>query len=1100
MASSLAWFCDEYGSLDRIFEDQASYVSDWGKKSLIIHSDSTGNFLIHLVVKKSLIMHSYSIVCYFSFLQTLEDSWLAPDFVLSILSFVPQQLLPSVGFKVFIQPLAIIWPNFSSMLLQHARSASALSALHMVGLTCGEALWIQSFHESILRGEDVSEMESPKTKSTPPASSPSFPAPDSTSAFVSAAGNGSTNDTLISMDVGSADSVLPAATAEETNKIPITIAESTATGELRLNEFGFSVDTVELCNFLYREFGLHEKERQPRVLKALIQGTTLLANELYSTDHHFLLELIQNADDNFYDESVIPRLRITLTDTSLEFSNNERGFRNQDVQSLSNLGGSTKKKGSTTTIGHKGIGFKSVFSETSRPQVHSRGFHFHFDSKDIELPFLLPRPVKVPEGWSEKNETKILLPFAEFPPSHSPIKDVSPYSRISQLLNQRCPAITLLFLHKLRQIEIKFEKSQRLTRMERIDGLPKAADGAPLELDPNSVMASPFSALPTEILERFQVTAKSSVSSLVTSTTSFDAITVKSQSFLLFSETIAVPEHIRNMMKEKYTRPDTVDLSIAFPWRNDRDVSQLEWQDLEVFAFLPVRSYGFPFVVQSSFDLTSSRESLDERMEWNKFLVSKLAKLIADAVLLTCFSIKNRILEKQRVISEAVSEEKKEAESLLGLDLALQAEEDFAPAKAGKSKAKKAKAESTALQLITSDRSAAAVDWLDEAAVFDFQEIFSKLPLPSRLQGALFRPVPQDLCSLLKDMPCIPSIQGQFLTPGNILFWPSSIDAFPKAAAEECQQEMNFLLQQLNLSLIHPRVSHGLSEESCKVLGIKTLSKELLLELLQRSCDAGDGSSGNESSASKPSNHSYGRLAWRVWVISLILSLPSSGSGGQLADLEKIAFVPLLNGPNVTAYGVNPCFFPNEQILPLVNGTGVESMLRVVDPIFSNWVAAFALEGRLSRQLVSCKSDRFYDVCIGKLRLPDLPIESYPILLSLALNIRKIVAPSSPLSKFANIHVLLSNETVKKAPLNEVHIWKGSEADLITSFIPASADKFLRIHPKYVKLLRDDLQVNNCLILFLIRISSYVLYDVTYFMCYMLLLMCCYLFHVYSNV
>jgi hypothetical protein len=39
---------------------------------------------------------------------------------------------------------------------------------------------------------------------------------------------------------------------------------------------------------------------------------------------------------------------------------------------------------------------------------------------------------------------------------------------------------------------------------------------------------------------------------------------------------------------------------------------------------------------------------------------------------------------------------------------------------------------------------------LDDAAVLDLQQIFTKLPLPSKLQGTLFRPVPIDLQLLLK--------------------------------------------------------------------------------------------------------------------------------------------------------------------------------------------------------------------------------------------------------------------------------------------------------------------------------------------------------------
>ena len=73
-----------------------------------------------------------------------------------------------------------------------------------------------------------------------------------------------------------------------------------------------------------------------------------------------------------------------MTDSTLVFTNNEVGVREEDVRSLSTVNGSTKVKGSGA-IGKKGIGFKSVFAVTSRPIVRSRAFHFYFDSNDADM-------------------------------------------------------------------------------------------------------------------------------------------------------------------------------------------------------------------------------------------------------------------------------------------------------------------------------------------------------------------------------------------------------------------------------------------------------------------------------------------------------------------------------------------------------------------------------------------------------------------------------------------------------------------------------------------------------------------------------------------
>nr|GFA12935.1 histidine kinase-, DNA gyrase B-, and HSP90-like ATPase family protein [Tanacetum cinerariifolium] len=76
---------------------------------------------------------------------------------------------------------------------------------------------------------------------------------------------------------------------------------------------------------------------------------------------HFLLELVQNADDNVYPCDVEPTLTFILQEASVIVLNNERGFSAENIKALCDVGNSTKKEPSAGYIGKKGIGFKSVF-------------------------------------------------------------------------------------------------------------------------------------------------------------------------------------------------------------------------------------------------------------------------------------------------------------------------------------------------------------------------------------------------------------------------------------------------------------------------------------------------------------------------------------------------------------------------------------------------------------------------------------------------------------------------------------------------------------------------------------------------------------------
>lgn len=59
------------------------------------------------------------------------------------------------------------------------------------------------------------------------------------------------------------------------------------------------------------------------------------------------------------------------------------------------------------------------------------------------------------------------------------------------------------------------------------------------------------------------------------------------------------------------------------------------FQDLDqqqVFAFLPLRSYGFRFIVQGDFELPSSREDVNSDSPWNQWLREEIPSLFMTAL------------------------------------------------------------------------------------------------------------------------------------------------------------------------------------------------------------------------------------------------------------------------------------------------------------------------------------------------------------------------------------------------------------------------------------------------------------------------------------
>lgn len=62
-----------------------------------------------------------------------------------------------------------------------------------------------------------------------------------------------------------------------------------------------------------------------------------LSKNIYKKDSHFIMELIQNADDNEYKFGVKPFLKIAQDSYRMIFQNNEIGFNQNNVDSICNI-------------------------------------------------------------------------------------------------------------------------------------------------------------------------------------------------------------------------------------------------------------------------------------------------------------------------------------------------------------------------------------------------------------------------------------------------------------------------------------------------------------------------------------------------------------------------------------------------------------------------------------------------------------------------------------------------------------------------------------------------------------------------------------------
>ncbi|KAL1208319.1 Protein NO VEIN [Cardamine amara subsp. amara] len=315
-----------------------------------------------------------------------------------------------------------------------------------------------------------------------------------------------------------------------------------------------------------------------------------LSQELYSQDSHFILELVQNADDNKYPEHVEPTLTFILQKTGIVVLNNECGFMPENIRALCDVGQSTKK-GSGGYIGKKGIGFKSVFRVSDAPEIHSNGFHFKFDISEGQIGYILPTVVPPHDIESltsmlsghalqpkdAKWNTCITLPFRTIDSERTTVNHIEP------MFSDLHPSL-LLFLHRL----------QCIVYRNMLD---------------NSLLVM-----------RKEVMSKNIVK-----------VSCGENSMTWF----VASEKLKAAIIRDGAQITEISIGFTLDMLEDGTYRSCMIQE-PVFAFLPLRTYGLKFIIQGDFILTSSREDVDEDSPWNQWLLSEFPGLFVGALRSFC--------------------------------------------------------------------------------------------------------------------------------------------------------------------------------------------------------------------------------------------------------------------------------------------------------------------------------------------------------------------------------------------------------------------------------------------------------------------------------
>ncbi|MEM7151880.1 MAG: hypothetical protein AAF799_03515 [Myxococcota bacterium] len=325
--------------------------------------------------------------------------------------------------------------------------------------------------------------------------------------------------------------------------------------------------TAEALHETLKQLARRTLEVLGQAPKAVSQANAeeLLSKRVYTDPGHFLVELLQNAED-----AGARTFRLRFGPRRIEVWHDGKPFDTRDVVGVTSIGQTTKRK---QQIGFFGVGFKSIYEITDRPQIYSDVYCFEI--ADVSIPkSLAGRPSTVsPDG------TVLVLPLrAPDDPERSP----------EQLFGKArdLDAIVLFTLRRIDVIDLELE----------------AADGT---------------------------ITKHSVHELAPDERGVSRIRQQPQGWVR-GYAVHDAEHVYRGGLRAPGRADRTRVMVGVRVDEEGVPRALEPDTPTVYSYLPTEEHsGLRFFVQGHFDVPVDRERVTQDSRWNEWILSMVPQGLA---------------------------------------------------------------------------------------------------------------------------------------------------------------------------------------------------------------------------------------------------------------------------------------------------------------------------------------------------------------------------------------------------------------------------------------------------------------------------------------
>lgn len=398
-----------------------------------------------------------------------------------------------------------------------------------------------------------------------------------------------------------------------------------------------SLNVIPAKDFIANWFG--RKGENPGDAASIAGQLRLNQLELYTQTKRFIFELIQNADDMPVPGKSV-QIEIRLLENYFVFRHDGQYFSREDVMAISDAAKSTKRSDETKT-GYKGIGFKSVFSDSETVYILSHDYSFRFDkSADIYRNFkTLYQPYWSRFSFAEQNKffnenkgkerehtnidnipwqikpiwTELMDIPDEIRPYFSRTKNVNIALKVgaSKILEKRYNDMIeglvddprfLLFLRNARRIDYWPPTGPRKT-IEVIKA------GGITEVYANEQLTSAYRTFDAEIAINNEAFSRAGFN--------FEHIQLEEEKFA-FKDANG---NILNNIPEKLGSLKTTILSFAVKIV-DNKIERIPASESILYNYLPTsdQRYYFPFIINADFISKTDREGILSENIWNHYL------------------------------------------------------------------------------------------------------------------------------------------------------------------------------------------------------------------------------------------------------------------------------------------------------------------------------------------------------------------------------------------------------------------------------------------------------------------------------------------------